>query len=386
MSAVFLEDPRLKVVIDDMARLPHPAAEDRLRLLIGRQLTARLFDGLYELDRDTAAAAALLPNIADPMVRSGWGNTHGYTLLLQARYEQAALVLATALVDIEQFGLEFGRPHVEWSLAAARLGLRQFARADKLLRRVEDHPAARGSTYLQLNTRALRARLFLSQRRVDEAIKLTDPAFAGAPRDAMYGEYIGTRALALAVARRTSAAIALAEEAVGITRSVETQILVAATKAVALSDTNEAGAMAEEFVSVAAGLGTWDAAVCAFRASPSLLRTLTTSSRRPLIAEVLGRSNDAALAHKAGITDRRPGGRHGLLSRREAEIVDLLGQGLKTREIAAALYIESSTVKVHVRHVLDKLDARTRAEAVARYAETTKSDGDATGSSPSASA
>ena len=40
---------------------------------------------------------------------------------------EAARVLATALVDIEQFGLEFGRPHVEWSLAAARLGLRQFA-------------------------------------------------------------------------------------------------------------------------------------------------------------------------------------------------------------------------------------------------------------------
>jgi ATP/maltotriose-dependent transcriptional regulator MalT len=385
MAAVFLEDPRLNDVIDEMGRLPHPTAEDRLRLGMGRQLRARLFDGLYELDRDTATAESLLPTITDPMVRSGWGNTHGYTLLLQARYDEAARVLATALIDIEQFGLEFGRPHVEWSLAAARLGLRQFARADKLLRKVEDHPGARRSTYLQLNTRALRARLLLSQRRVDDAIGLTEPTFRSAPRNAMYGEYAATRALALAVAGRTSRAVELAEEAGEITQAVETRVLVSAAKAVAFAGTDEAEPMAEALVSMAATLCTWDAAVCAFRASPTLLRLLNASSRRPEIAEVLGRSNDAALAHKTGISDRRPDGRHGLLSRREVEIVDLLRQGLRTREIAAALYIEASTVKVHVRHVLDKLDARTRAEAVARYAETIRSDGDAEGSSPNSS-
>ncbi len=122
-------------------------------------------------------------------------------------------------------------------------------------------------------------------------------------------------------------------------------------------------------------LGTWDAVVCAFRASPNLLKVLSNSSNRPQIASVLRTLERCALAHKTGITDRRPRGRNGLLSRREAEIVDLLEQGLKTREIAAALYIAASTVKVHVHHIFEKLDARTRAEAVARYAEAINSDG-----------
>ena len=386
MSAVFLEDHRLRDVVDEMSRIAHPTAEDRLRLLMGRQLTARLFDGLYELDRDSATAALLLREIADPMVRTGWGNTHGYTLLLQARYEQAALVLTTALVDIDKFGLEFGRPHIEWSLAAARLGLRQFSRADALLRRVEDHPAARNGDYLQLNTRALRARLLLSQRRVAEAIAVTDIAFADVPKDAMFGEYLGTRALALALGERTSEALELLTEAEASTKAVETQILAAATRAVALADTGNGQEQAEALMSIAKSLCTWDGLVCVFRASPNLLRRLSTTSHRSQIAEILGRSNDAALAHKTGISDRRPRGRQGLLSRRETELIDLLSQGLKTREIAAALYIAPSTVKVHVRHVLDKLDAHTRAEAVARYAETTTRIGESEDSPPNSPA
>jgi DNA-binding NarL/FixJ family response regulator len=57
------------------------------------------------------------------------------------------------------------------------------------------------------------------------------------------------------------------------------------------------------------------------------------------------------------------------LSPRELEVLDLLAQGLKTRDIASLLYISESTVKVHVHHIFEKLDVRTRAEAVARYAE-----------------
>ena len=85
----------------------------------------------------------------------------------------------------------------------------------------------------------------------------------------MYGEYAATRALALALAGRTSRAVELAEEAGEVMRAVETRVLVAAAKAVALAGTDEAESMAEGLASMAATLCTWDAAVCAFRASPS---------------------------------------------------------------------------------------------------------------------
>jgi DNA-binding NarL/FixJ family response regulator len=55
----------------------------------------------------------------------------------------------------------------------------------------------------------------------------------------------------------------------------------------------------------------------------------------------------------------------GQLSDREREVLALLAQGLRNREIGERLYISESTVKTHVRHVLEKLRIRNRAEAAA---------------------
>lgn len=56
------------------------------------------------------------------------------------------------------------------------------------------------------------------------------------------------------------------------------------------------------------------------------------------------------------------------LSRREGEILAALARGATTGEIAAQLVISESTVKTHVRHILEKLGASNRAEAVGRAA------------------
>jgi len=50
---------------------------------------------------------------------------------------------------------------------------------------------------------------------------------------------------------------------------------------------------------------------------------------------------------------------------REIEVLQLVSDGLVNREIGARLFLSEETVKSHVRHLLAKLQARSRAHAVA---------------------
>jgi DNA-binding NarL/FixJ family response regulator len=56
---------------------------------------------------------------------------------------------------------------------------------------------------------------------------------------------------------------------------------------------------------------------------------------------------------------------HTELTGREADVLQLLAEGLANKQIAARLDIAVETVKCHVRAILDKLDAATRTEAAA---------------------
>ncbi len=53
------------------------------------------------------------------------------------------------------------------------------------------------------------------------------------------------------------------------------------------------------------------------------------------------------------------------LSMREIEVLQLVADGFVNREIGRQLFLSEETVKSHVRRVLTKLEARSRAHAVA---------------------
>jgi DNA-binding NarL/FixJ family response regulator len=56
-----------------------------------------------------------------------------------------------------------------------------------------------------------------------------------------------------------------------------------------------------------------------------------------------------------------------LLTPREAEVLAMMVRGASNAAIAERLIIKEGTVKSHVKHILRKLDAVNRAEAISRY-------------------
>lgn len=54
------------------------------------------------------------------------------------------------------------------------------------------------------------------------------------------------------------------------------------------------------------------------------------------------------------------------LTRRESEVLELLGRGLSNKEIGSELCLSVATVKHHVHHVLEKLKLQKRAQAMRR--------------------
>jgi len=61
------------------------------------------------------------------------------------------------------------------------------------------------------------------------------------------------------------------------------------------------------------------------------------------------------------------GGELSDLSEREQQVLDLLAQGLIYKEIADKLEIGYETVHTYIRRIYEKLQVRTRTEAVAKF-------------------
>ena len=110
-----------------------------------------------------------------------------------------------------------------------------------------------------------------------------------------------------------------------------------------------------------------------------LARALAEDDRETAIAEArgalagfeeLGAARDAdaaaALLRSLGVKAARTGPKAiGVLTKRELEVLGLLGEGLSNPDIAERLFISRKTVEHHVASVLSKLELSGRGEAAA---------------------
>ena len=122
-----------------------------------------------------------------------------------------------------------------------------------------------------------------------------------------------------------------------------------------------------------------------FAASEGYVRPFVDRARiiLPLLFEVAGHMSKTsaslhaatvakacAISLKTGPSSGRPPGRVGEdLTPREKETLELMASGFRDKEIAETLFVSLATVKTHVRHILEKLDARTRVQAIQRAKE-----------------
>jgi len=80
------------------------------------------------------------------------------------------------------------------------------------------------------------------------------------------------------------------------------------------------------------------------------------------LVRCLSRVNEGELWFEKALTDSIMGARRYSLTRREGQLVALLSQGLKNKEIATALTISEGTVKVYLSRLFQKLGVKDRFE------------------------
>jgi DNA-binding CsgD family transcriptional regulator len=179
---------------------------------------------------------------------------------------------------------------------------------------------------------------------------------------------LALNALALALLRRYDEALAACEQALHVSASIETRVPVEGVRAVvALSSGSGTDQVAREAFRTALEFGNIDSLTTVYRGYPALLPAIAADHdlEAPLWT-LLARAHDVGLARQAGLQPSKPTLGHWQLTKREEEVLTLLAQGLTNKKIAERLFLAEVTVKVHVRHIFEKLGVRSRTEAAVR--------------------
>jgi DNA-binding NarL/FixJ family response regulator len=115
-----------------------------------------------------------------------------------------------------------------------------------------------------------------------------------------------------------------------------------------------------------------DCFVSAYRGCPELIVCLLEDDKaHDELSVVLSKVNDVepASPRTTGVPE------HSVmtLSPREKEVLSLVAQGLSNAAIGRELFISPVTVKVHVRHIFEKLGVKSRAAAALRATQLNRS-------------
>ncbi|HSS75077.1 MAG TPA: LuxR C-terminal-related transcriptional regulator, partial [Gaiellaceae bacterium] len=331
-------------------------------------IALRRGDSLYAVEEHIESVANCLEHVTDPRVVSSFLTSRALLLATLGRYEEAQVAAGGLERYARDVRLPFVVPYARRIRAMGELGLRHFSRCHRTVEWLDRHRARLDDIFLDLETRMLRCRLLMSQGLADRGVEVLREPPDRFPFEGERGEYLATLALAHACSGKEQEALVLTSEAEAISETIEVKTLAPLTRAVlSLSNRDGGSDIAAEAMTLAIELGNIDSLVLAYRACPQLLATHSIDSAlKKSLAAIMLKARDDALAKKCGFIAARAPRTNERLSARESEVVALIAQGLTNKQIARVLFISEATVKVHARHIFDKLGVRTRTEAAVR--------------------
>jgi ATP/maltotriose-dependent transcriptional regulator MalT len=317
----------------------------------------------------------LIKIASNPHVICGFFGVYAQCLMLTARYEEALAAVEEAERAAVQYGLIFTLPYFTAMEAFALFGRGRLDDASVAVAHLTEEAEDLDDSHSLANARVAGARVALAQGHFHEAIEMTDERGPRAVPPPMRGEYLAVHALALACAGAIEAAQAAVRLARISSRALEAETSAKATEAVI---SLQGGGRRDVVVSLLEHLDRtqhFDAFVAAYRGHPPLLRECAAlPAYRGLVEHTLAVAHDNEFAARLGIgvalsrVDKSHSQTSVALSRREEEVLRLISVGFSNAAIANELYISEATVKVHVRHILEKMGARSRTEAAIKFA------------------
>jgi LuxR family maltose regulon positive regulatory protein len=365
-AASELGDPAADEILSAAYALRDSSPEGRLRIEVMRMTQANRRGGISEALAESCSLMHLVERVRDPLVTTAYLHGLASVLNLAGRYEEVIAATRQVLQLAESFRLELPVPHALVDQAIAELGLRQFDRVPRTLKRALDS-TSRPDAYLHALTAFVRTRLFLSQRRFPAALEaLGSIERVGSPTvDAEVSSY---RALALVGLERVDDALASLEAArPNLDTSIEARVLVAGVELLCESPGSSGRAnRAKELWLLVQSSGNVDSFLCIYRSTPQVLLDIAGNpADSPGLRALITRQGDLSFAREAGLAVETLSDID-ILTAREREVFELMADGLSNKEIAAQLVISQATVKVHLRHVYEKLGVRNRTAAIAK--------------------
>jgi LuxR family transcriptional regulator, maltose regulon positive regulatory protein len=284
---------------------------------------------------------------------------------------------------VEQTRFLFEVVDVNYLLALISVAMNEDDKVDRYLQRIRSAAQDLGMPSLIALTEAYAARLYVARQDVIEAEKWLKK------RNLSLGEPFSLRfvteclawadVLSFRSSRRDALAILdnlrglCAQQ--GMAEAVLEIDILRAANLYELHDRHTARSVMREALRFSEAEGyirpfvTYSQAISSVLADMAFNHSQTPASRKrnphlDMICNACG-LDDTALTGSSDSPARGPAD----LTRRETEILELMGAGYRDKEIAEKIFVSLNTVRTHTRHILGKLEAKSRLQAIRRMEE-----------------